>query len=235
MCPRKGCVFFSTHRLRFPSVRSRLWSGDKDKVDPEKIRTITFDLNLRDWKPTKFCVDYHPAFREENYGSKVTAGWSWKNGPKSGSKSDPKSGILGGRRKSEVWHRVGKLQKIKNSNFSEMSQKVTKWWGNDQKRACDHHLGVRTIKFGDLGCPGRYAGWESDENPRCGIESENDKNVFFYFFWNFSESLQMIGYDKKSAIWAHLEVISPKGKLKIQKTHKSFAWGWLGNLKSILW
>ena len=52
--------------------------------------------------------------------------------------------------------------------------------GNDQKSAWDHHLGVRTINFGDLGCPGRYSGWESDENPRCGIESENDQNVFVF-------------------------------------------------------
>ena len=30
--------------------------------------------------------------------------------------------------------------------------------GNDQKSAWEHHLGVRTINFGDLGCPRMYYG-----------------------------------------------------------------------------
>ena len=36
--------------------------------------------------------------------------------------------------------------------------KLHEMTGNDQKSAWEHHLGVGTINFGDLGCPGRYSG-----------------------------------------------------------------------------
>ena len=57
--------------------------------------------------------------------------------------------------------------------------------GNDQKSAWYHYLGVRTINFGDLGCPGRYSGvLERDFD----VESQDPKVeygaefVFCFFF-----------------------------------------------------
>ena len=55
--------------------------------------------------------------------------------------------------------------------------------GNDQKSAWEHHLGVGTINFGDLGCPGRYSGvLERDfdvdsQDPKVGYGDQNNTTV----------------------------------------------------------
>ena len=44
--------------------------------------------------------------------------------------------------------------------------------GNGQKSVWEHHLGVETIHFGDIGCPRRYSGvLEGDFN----VDSQNPK------------------------------------------------------------
>ena len=58
--------------------------------------------------------------------------------------------------------------------------------GNDQKSAWEHHLGVGTINFGDLGCPGRYSGvlerdfdvYYQDSKVGYGVEK---LNIFDFF------------------------------------------------------
>ena len=54
---------------------------------------------------------------------------------------------------------------------------------NDEKSAWEHHLGVVTIHFGDLGCPGRYYGvLERDfaadsQDPKVGYGGEKIKKI----------------------------------------------------------
>ena len=63
--------------------------------------------------------------------------------------------------------------------------------GNDQKSAWEHHLGVRTINFGDLGCPRMYYGVpERDfdaesQDPKVGYGAER---IFYLYFFQTSQN-----------------------------------------------
>ena len=58
--------------------------------------------------------------------------------------------------------------------------------GNDQKSDWEHHLGVGTINFGDLGCLVRYSGvLEGDfhvdsQNPKVGYGGEIFEKFHFF-------------------------------------------------------
>ena len=78
--------------------------------------------------------------------------------------------------------------------------------GNDQKSAWEHHLGVGTINFCDLGCPGMYSGvLEGDfhvdsHNPKVGHGGENFKN--FRKVSKVTKVHVMTGNDQQS-VWDH--------------------------------
>ena len=78
--------------------------------------------------------------------------------------------------------------------------------GNDQKSVWEHHLGVGTAIFIDLGCPGRYSGvvqgdFDVDsQNSKVGYGGENYD--FFLNFRKVTKYHEMIGNDQKS-VWEH--------------------------------
>ena len=81
---------------------------------------------------------------------------------------------------------TSEVEKVENFRFLQKLIKLHEMTGNDQKSVWEYHLGVRTVIFCDLGCPGRYSGvLEGDfhvdsQNPKVGYGGENFEKFRFF-------------------------------------------------------